>query len=74
VEAPGDVHYASQRKDGTALAAPGTARWSLVWTAPATRQPVACHVAANAGDGDGTAEGDHVHTAVVEAAPLVSRF
>ena len=27
------------------------------------------HVAANAADGDGTADGDHIHTTVVESAP-----
>lgn len=69
VETQGDVQYANQRKEGTALAETHTARWSVVWTAPDERRPVIFHVAANAGDGDGTAEGDYVETATVETIP-----
>jgi hypothetical protein len=73
VESRGGIEYANQRKAGTALAAAHTARWSLVWTAPDTRRPVVFHVAANAGDGDGTAEGDFVETATVETMPAGAR-
>jgi hypothetical protein len=69
VETQGDVQYANQQKAGTEPAAPHTARWSLVWTAPDGDRPVVFHVAANAGDGDGTAEGDYVETAEVEVRP-----
>ena len=69
VETLGDVQYANQRKEGTTLAEAHTARWSVIWTAPDASRPVVFHVAANAGDGDGTAEGDHVETASAEAAP-----
>jgi hypothetical protein len=73
VESRGGIEYANQRKAGTALAAAHTARWSLVWTAPDTRRPVVFHVAANAGDGDGTAEGDFVETATAETMPAKAR-
>ena len=72
VETQGDVQYVNQRKEGTALTEAHTARWSVLWTAPDApdaSRPVVFHVAANAGDGDGTAEGDYVETATVEAIP-----
>lgn len=69
VEAQGEVQYAGHRRNGTALAAPDTARWSLVWTAPKAVRPIVFHVAATAADGDGTVEGDFVETAVVETTP-----
>jgi hypothetical protein len=68
VEEQGGIQYASQTKAGAA-AANGAARWSLAWTAPAGGGPVRLHVAANAADGDGTAEGDFVHTATLEVPP-----
>jgi len=69
VEMQGGVHYAGHRKNGTALAEPETARWSLVWGAPKAGGPIVLHVAATAADGDGTVEGDYVETAVVETTP-----
>lgn len=69
VEIQSDVQYANQHKEGTTITGGHTARWSVVWTAPDARRPVVFHVAANAGDGDGTAEGDHVETATVESRP-----
>jgi hypothetical protein len=71
VDAQSNIQYANQRKTGTAPAAADTARWTLVWTAPQTNVPVTFHVAANAADGDGTAEGDYVYTTVVESTPSV---
>ena len=70
VQTLGDVQYANQREPGTALTAPDAARWSLVWTAPQSGGTVVFHVAGNAGNADGTAEGDYVHTAVAESAPM----
>jgi hypothetical protein len=64
-----DVHYASQRRQGAEVVAPDTATWSLLWTAPEPAGPVVFHVAANAANGDGTAEGDYVHTATASAVP-----
>jgi hypothetical protein len=69
VETDGGVQYAGQREGGAALAEAGAARWSLEWTAPLSSDEVVFHVAANAADGDGTAEGDYVHTAAVASAP-----
>lgn len=69
IDAEGGIHYANQRGLGTEVSATG-ATWSLVWTAPATNTPVVFDVAANAADGDGTAEGDYVYTAsVVTSSP-----
>jgi hypothetical protein len=69
VETHREVQYLGQRQAGTAVDAPGAARWSLVWTAPASGGPVIVHVAANAANGDGTAEGDFVHTASARSDP-----
>lgn len=69
IDRDGNVMYANQRHMGTSLAAPETGRWSLVWTAPSTAAAVVFHVASNAADGDGTVDGDYVHTAAVESTP-----
>lgn len=63
------VQYANQRRTGTALSSTNAAAWTLIWTAPPAGGPVVFHVAANAADGDETAESDYVHTAVAESAP-----
>jgi hypothetical protein len=63
------VQYASQRRKGTALTEANTAAWRLMWTAPRADGPVVFHVAANAANGDETAEGDFVHTHSVESTP-----
>ena len=60
---PGKVQYANQRQDGTALAEPGLAKWTVVWTAPATSGGVVFHAAANAADKDEAARGDYIYTA-----------
>ena len=69
IDVQGSIQYANQQKKGTAPAAADTASWAILWTAPQTNLPVTFHVAANAADGDGTAEGDYVHTTVVESTP-----
>ncbi|HUE90311.1 MAG TPA: choice-of-anchor V domain-containing protein [Vicinamibacterales bacterium] len=69
VDVQGDVQYVGQRRQGTALPAPDTARWAVVWTAPETSAPVTFHVAANAADGDGSVEGDYIHSAAAQSAP-----
>lgn len=69
VDVQNGVQYVNQRRNGTSLASPNTATWKLIWTAPPARGPVVFHVAANAANGDETAEGDYVHTAVVETGP-----
>lgn len=73
IDVQGDIQYAGQRQKGAALAAPDTARWALVWTAPMASVPVAFHVAANAADGDERVDGDYIHTAVVETSPAGPR-
>jgi hypothetical protein len=65
----GKIQYANQRRDGTALAEPGTAKWAVVWTAPAAAGSVMFHVAANAADKDDAARGDYVYTAVASSRP-----
>jgi hypothetical protein len=65
----GSIQYVNQRLAGTALAEPGTATWTLVWTAPKAGGPVVFHAAANAADKDEAARGDYVYTAVVQSQP-----
>jgi hypothetical protein len=69
IETQAGIQYAGQRREGATPAAPGSARWSLVWIAPQTPGPVVFHVAANAANADETVEGDFVYTAAVESAP-----
>jgi hypothetical protein len=64
---PGKVQYANQRQAGTALADPGTAKWTVIWTAPATPGAVIFHVAANAADKDEAARGDYIYTATASS-------
>jgi hypothetical protein len=64
------VLYAHQRGTAAEAAAPGSARWTVSWTAPATdARAVLFHVAANAADGDGSASGDFVYTTTAAALP-----
>ena len=65
---PGSIQYANQRETGTAVIASDTAKWTLVWTAPATGA-VTFHASANAADGDGAARGDYVYTATAKSEP-----
>jgi hypothetical protein len=68
-----DVQYAYQRLPGSALVAPDTARWTVLWTAPARANgTVLFHVAANAANEDDTAFGDYVYTAVGASRPSSS--
>jgi hypothetical protein len=68
-----DIQYVNQQEDGAAVSTAGTARWSVEWIAPASRDTVVFHVAANAADADGTVDGDYVYTAVVESAAMAER-
>jgi hypothetical protein len=63
----GKIHYAGQKKEGSTIVEAGVARWSIEWTAPAGGT-VVFNVAANAADGNGTADGDYVYTTAAEAA------
>jgi hypothetical protein len=65
VETQGNIQYVNQRVEGTVLTTPGTARWSVVWTAPAMPGTVLFHAAANAADQNEATRGDFVYTATV---------
>jgi hypothetical protein len=68
VESAGGVQYAGQKLPGASVSAE-TAKWTIEWTAPAKGGPVIIHVAANASDGNESADGDFVYTAAAESAP-----
>lgn len=69
VERSGDVQYAGQKKAGATVEGGEAVTWTVEWTAPEGGGPVIFHVAANAADGNGNAEGDFVYTASSESAP-----
>jgi hypothetical protein len=73
IQAQTGVQYASQRRAGTALVAPDTARWIVEWTAPDTGGTVVFNVAANAADKDESAEGDYVYTTMAQSEPAAGR-
>jgi hypothetical protein len=64
IDLKGNTQYAGQRITGTTPETRDHARWTIDWTAPATRGDVLFHVAANAADKDDSAMGDFVYTAV----------
>jgi hypothetical protein len=68
VENPGGVQYAAQKLAGSSVAGEAT-RWSIEWTAPDRGGTVIFDVAANAADGNESADGDFVYTASGESAP-----
>lgn len=59
------IDYAFQLHDGSTLVTPDTARWEVIWTAPESDWTVVLNVAANAANGDDSADGDFVYTAEV---------
>ena len=64
------VQYAHHTLDGTALAHPDAAEWTLEWTPPDTaRGPVVFHAAANAANDDASAFGDFVYTQQAQSRP-----
>ena len=62
VESQGGVQYAGQKQAGSSVGAADAARWTIEWTAPDRGGPVIFHVAANAADGNESADGDFVYT------------
>ncbi len=66
---PGTIQYANQRLAGAELTEAGTAKWTVVWTAPAAPGTVLFHVAANAANKDEAARGDFVYTAMAVSRP-----
>jgi hypothetical protein len=70
VEEEGAVQYANQTREGAVGMGGSAARWKVAWTAPAQAEGrIVFHVAANAADGDGTSEGDHIYTFSTESFP-----
>jgi len=69
VETQGGIQYAGQKKAGVSVGAADAAKWTMVWTAPASGGAVIFHVSANAANGNESADGDFVYTASAEAAP-----
>jgi hypothetical protein len=67
VERDGEVQYAGHKQAGSAVGTADAARWTIEWTAPDRGRPVIFHVAANAADGNETADGDFVYTDSREA-------
>jgi hypothetical protein len=63
------VQYINQKAAGTSVGQDGTARWVIEWTAPQRGGTVVFHVSANAANGNESADGDFVYTAVLESAP-----
>ena len=62
VEPSNRVQYAHHLRPGTHVAAAGSARWAVTWTAPATGSaPVVFHVAANAANDNDSPMGDYIY-------------
>lgn len=67
---PRGVQYAGHTEAGSAPGSPGTAAWTLAWTAPARGAgSVRVHVSANAADGDDSPLGDHVYASETAVPP-----
>jgi hypothetical protein len=61
---PKPVTYVQHSEAGTRIDPPGTARWTVQWTAPEVEGvPVVFHVAANAANDDASPLGDFIYTA-----------
>lgn len=69
VETSSGIQYAGQTAAGSSPAADGEARWTVEWTAPDRGGTVIFHVAANAANGNESADGDFVYTAARESPP-----
>jgi hypothetical protein len=69
VEIQGGVQYAGQKKSGSSVSSDDAVRWTIEWTAPDRGGPVIFHAAANAADGNESADGDFVYTATATSAP-----
>jgi hypothetical protein len=68
VETQSGVQYAGQKLAESSVGADAT-QWTIEWTAPDRGGTVIFHVAANAADGNESADGDFVYTASAESAP-----
>jgi hypothetical protein len=68
VESQGGLQYAGQKIAGVPVNG-AAAKWTIEWTAPAHGGPVIFHAAANAADGNESADGDFVYTTTGESLP-----
>jgi hypothetical protein len=55
------IQYATHTRDGTALASPDTARWTITWTAPAAGGAVLFNATANAANANDSQFGDYIY-------------
>jgi hypothetical protein len=66
-----NIQYAHHLYDGTLPVSPDTARWVMLWTAPAdSPEPVIFNVVANAADDDTSPLGDFIYTGSAPSQPL----
>jgi hypothetical protein len=66
--APKPVTYVQHTEAGTRVDPPGTARWTIQWTAPEFEGvPVVFHAAANASNDDASPLGDFIYTATARS-------
>lgn len=57
------VEYAHHLRPGTTPASPGSARWTVTWTAPSNGSgPVVFHAAANAANDNDSPMGDYIYS------------
>ena len=63
------LQYAGQKAEGSSVGAEDTIRWAIEWVAPERGDAVVFHLAANAADGNGSADGDFIYTTSVESRP-----
>jgi hypothetical protein len=59
----GGITYAGHSLTGALPAEPGVGRWTLLWTAPESGDPVVLHLAANAANDDDSEFGDRIFLA-----------
>jgi hypothetical protein len=66
-----NIQYAHHLYEGTVPLSPDTARWVLLWTAPAdSPEPVIFNVVGNAADDDTSPLGDFIYTGSARSQPL----
>jgi hypothetical protein len=69
VDSQNGVQYVSQKVAGSSVGVDDTLRWVIEWIAPDRLERVVFQVAANAADGNGSADGDFVYIMSAESVP-----
>ena len=69
----GRVQYIQHTKQGATEHSRGAAEWRFEWIAPAEREAVAFHAAANASNGDDSPLGDFIYTTSLTSKPAADR-